>query len=198
LILKYLPKPSIKFVICWDLNVSFLTDPNLNLQLILLLQFYNMFNIIDFSTRTTKNFSSTGNILIDYYRVNYFEVFPLIKGHSDHAVQYLVTTTKWVMWVEQWEWRGDAEKDVRFTHKCNFIFAPKKRMTLPMPFGHKFSSPLYWILPKSESIVKLTCNIMKWTEYIMGINWYLRISDTVGEVSHKLVIINGDNCNCGK
>jgi len=39
---------------------------------------------------------------------------------------------------------------------------------------------------------------MEGTEYIVGINWYLRISDTVGEVSHKLVIINGFNCNCGK
>jgi len=74
----------------WDLNVNFLIDPNLNLQLMLLLQFYNMFHIIDFSTRTTKNSSSADNILIDYCRVNSFKVFPSINGLSDDAVQYIV------------------------------------------------------------------------------------------------------------
>lgn len=64
-------------------------------------------------------------------------------------------------------------------------------MTLPVPLGHKFSNPLYCILPKSENTVKLTYNIMKGTEYVVGINWYLIISGTLGEVSHKLVIING-------
>jgi hypothetical protein len=49
-----------------------------------------MFHVIDFPTRTTKISSSTDNILIDYRRVNSFEVFPLINGVSDHAVQYLV------------------------------------------------------------------------------------------------------------
>ena len=49
-----------------------------------------MFHIIDFSTRTTKISSSTDNILIDYCRVNSFEVFPLINGLSDYAVQSLV------------------------------------------------------------------------------------------------------------
>jgi hypothetical protein len=39
---------------------------------------------------------------------------------------------------------------------------------------------------------------MKGTEYIVGIDWYLRTADTIGEVSHKVIVINGFNCNCGK
>jgi hypothetical protein len=86
-----LHKPSIKFVICGDLNVNFLTDSNLNLQITLLLQSYIMFHTIDFPTRTTKNFSSAiDNICIDYCKVNSFEVLPLINGLSDHDAPYLV------------------------------------------------------------------------------------------------------------
>lgn len=75
-------EPSIKFVILGDLNVNFLTDSNLNLQITLLLQSHIVFHTIDFPTRTNKNFSSA--IDNDYCRVNSFEVFPLTNGLSDH------------------------------------------------------------------------------------------------------------------
>jgi len=91
LILKNLHEPSIKFLIFGDLNVNFLTDSNLNLQITLLLQSYIMFHTIYFPTRTNKNFSSAiDSIWIDYCRVNSFEVFPLINGLSDHDAPYLV------------------------------------------------------------------------------------------------------------
>jgi hypothetical protein len=86
-----LHEPSIKFVICGDLKVNFLTDCNLNLQIALPLQSYIMFHTRDFPTRTNKNFSSAmDNICIDYCRVNSFELFPLINGLSDHDAPYLV------------------------------------------------------------------------------------------------------------
>jgi hypothetical protein len=84
-ILKYLHEPS------GDLNVDFLTDSNLNLQITLLLQSYITFHTIDFPTRTTKNFSSAiGNICIDYCRVNFYDMFALINGLFDHDVPYLI------------------------------------------------------------------------------------------------------------
>jgi len=90
LILKYLHKPKVEFIIYGDFNVNFLIDSSSAWQLTLLLQSYNLFHIIDFPTRTTKVSSSAiDNIFIDYSRINSFKVFSLINGLSDHEAQYL-------------------------------------------------------------------------------------------------------------
>jgi len=90
LILKYLHKPKVEFIIYGDLNVNFLIDSSSAQQLTLLLQSCNFFHIIDFPTRMTKvSNSATDNIFIDYNRINSFKVFSLINGLSDHEAQYL-------------------------------------------------------------------------------------------------------------
>jgi len=58
LILKYVYKPKVEFIICGDFNVNFLIDSGSAQQLTLLLQSYNLFHIIDFPTRMTKVSSS--------------------------------------------------------------------------------------------------------------------------------------------
>jgi len=55
LILKYLYKSKVEFIICGYLNVNFLIDSSSAQQLTLLLQSYNLFHVIDFPTRTTKS-----------------------------------------------------------------------------------------------------------------------------------------------
>ena len=85
LILKYLYKPKFEFVICGDFNVNFLIDSSSARQLIFLLQSYNLFHVVDFPTRTTKDSGTAiDNIFIDFSRLNSFQIFPSISGLSDH------------------------------------------------------------------------------------------------------------------
>jgi len=71
LILKFLYKQKLEYVICSDSNVNFLIDSSSAQQLTLLLQSYNLFHITDFPTRMTKiSFSAMDNIFIDYTRIN--------------------------------------------------------------------------------------------------------------------------------
>ena len=91
--LKSLYKQKLEYIICSDFNVNFLVDSGSAQQLTLLLQSYNLFHITVFPTRLTKNsFSAMDNILIDYTRINSFQVF-LITGVSDHEAQYLCVNT---------------------------------------------------------------------------------------------------------
>jgi hypothetical protein len=54
------------------------------------LQSYNLFHVVDFPTRITKDSSSAiDNIFMEYGRVNTFQVFSLANGLSDHEAQYL-------------------------------------------------------------------------------------------------------------
>ena len=88
LILKYLHKSKVEFIICCDFNVNFLIPSSSAQQLTLLLQSYNLFHTIYFLTRMTK-VSSLAIDNIDYSRINSFKVFSLINGLSDHEAQYL-------------------------------------------------------------------------------------------------------------
>jgi len=58
LILKYLYKPKVEFIIRGDFNVNYLIDSSSAQQLTLILQSYNVFHTIDFPTRMTKVSSS--------------------------------------------------------------------------------------------------------------------------------------------
>jgi hypothetical protein len=90
LILEYLYKPKIEFIICGDFNVTFLIDASPVQQLILLMQSYKLFHIVDFPTRTTKDSSTAiDNIFIYFGRINSFQIFSLTNGLSGNEVQYL-------------------------------------------------------------------------------------------------------------
>jgi len=71
LILKYLQKLKLEFIMCGDFNVHFFIDSRYAQQLTLLLQSYKLFHIIDFPTRMTKGSSSaTVNIFFYYSRIH--------------------------------------------------------------------------------------------------------------------------------
>jgi len=76
---------------CGDLNANFLIGSNITLQLVLLLQSYNMFHTVDFPTGTS-NVSSTATdiIFIDYSRINSFKILSVINDLSDHDAPFLV------------------------------------------------------------------------------------------------------------
>jgi len=58
-----------------------------------LLQTYNMAQLVDIPTRTHKTSSrAIDNIFIDYTRINFFQISPSINGLSDHNTQYLILT----------------------------------------------------------------------------------------------------------
>jgi hypothetical protein len=91
IVCKSLYKPKIEFILCGDFNVNFLEDGGLKMQLALLMQPCNIFHIVEFPTRISKNTSTaTNNIFIDNTRSNSFIVTPISNGLSDHHAQCLV------------------------------------------------------------------------------------------------------------
>jgi hypothetical protein len=90
ILLKYLFKPKSKIILCGDFNVNFLVNSSTAHHMISLCQSYNLFHVVDFPTRITKDSSSAiDNILMDYTRLNTFQVFSLANGLSDHEAQHL-------------------------------------------------------------------------------------------------------------
>jgi hypothetical protein len=68
-----------EFIICGDLNVGFSEDSNSRLQVSCLLQPYNLFHAVDFSTRfNNTSCSIIDSIFIDKSRVNLFKVLPIM------------------------------------------------------------------------------------------------------------------------
>jgi hypothetical protein len=90
-VLRNLYSPNVKFIICGDFNVDYLTDNTRKSQLNSLLNTYNLFNIVDFPTRIQKSTrSAIDNIFIDYSRLRTSSITPISNGLSDHDPQ-LVT-----------------------------------------------------------------------------------------------------------
>ena len=76
---------------CGDLNANFLIRSNITLQLVLLLQSYNMFHTVNFPTGTSNvSCTATDNTFIDYSGINSLKILSVINGLSDHNAQFLV------------------------------------------------------------------------------------------------------------
>jgi hypothetical protein len=91
IILKFIYKPKSEIILCGDFNVNFLENSDKVHQVISLLQTYNLFRVVDFPTRITKNSSTAiDNIFLDYCRLNTYQVFSVFSGLSDHDAQYLI------------------------------------------------------------------------------------------------------------
>jgi exonuclease III len=90
-ILKYIYKPKFEIIACGDFNVNFLENSSKLHQIIFLFQSYNLFQVVDFPTRITKDSSTAiDSIFLNYSRLNIFQVFSIINGLSDHDAQYLI------------------------------------------------------------------------------------------------------------
>jgi hypothetical protein len=78
-------------MLCGDINVNFLVDSNYKMELITLLQSYNMTNVIEFPTRINEGHGTAiDGIFIDVSRANHFTVASISNGLSDHDAQYIV------------------------------------------------------------------------------------------------------------
>jgi hypothetical protein len=60
-VLKFLHKPKSEFLICGDFNVNILGENGHKRQLVLLLQSYNTFHIVQLPTRITETSSSAND-----------------------------------------------------------------------------------------------------------------------------------------
>ena len=90
-VLNFLHKTKTEFIITGDFNVNFLNESERKTQLLLLLNSFNLFNIVQQPTRITQNNSSLiDNIFIDNKRKYSYEVFQMINGLSDHDAQCLI------------------------------------------------------------------------------------------------------------
>jgi hypothetical protein len=87
--LKYLYKPKAEFLICRDINTSYLIESSRKNQLSLLTT-HNLSHTVDFATRI-QNKSSTAidNIFVDNSTLNSSYISPLINCLSDHDAQFL-------------------------------------------------------------------------------------------------------------
>jgi endonuclease/exonuclease/phosphatase family metal-dependent hydrolase len=84
-VLKFLQKAKTEFIICGDFNTNFLNETVHKTQLLLLLQTFNVYNIVQFPTRIAENSSSLiDNIFIDNIKRNSYDVVSITNGLSDH------------------------------------------------------------------------------------------------------------------
>jgi hypothetical protein len=89
--LIYLCKPRTELMLCGDLHVNFLMNSNYKLELTVLLQSYNMTNVIEFPTRINGGHGTAiDGIFINVSRANHFTVASISNGLSDHEAQYIV------------------------------------------------------------------------------------------------------------
>ena len=93
-ILQSLYSPILHFIICGDVNINYLLGSAHKHQLDNLLLSYNLYNIINLTTRV-QNTSATAidNIFIDVSQFESYTVNSIINGVSDHDAQLLIINT---------------------------------------------------------------------------------------------------------
>jgi hypothetical protein len=78
-------------MVCGDLNVNFLMNRNYKMELTILLQSYNMTNVIEFPTRINGGHGTAIDGLFIYVsRANHFTVASISNGLYDLEVHYIV------------------------------------------------------------------------------------------------------------
>jgi len=90
-ILKSHYRVDLKFIICGDININYLSDGDRKRQLDAMLLTYGLASIVYFPTRS-QGFSSTAidNIFIDTNQLMNYSVSPLYNGLADHDAQLLI------------------------------------------------------------------------------------------------------------
>jgi hypothetical protein len=81
----------LKFIICGDINIDYLTNSNKKRQLDAMLLSYNLSAIVHFPTRI-QNQSKTAinNIFTDIHKITNYTVSLISIGLSDHTAQLLI------------------------------------------------------------------------------------------------------------
>jgi hypothetical protein len=89
-VLKFLHKPKCEFLVCGDFNVNFLDESAYKRKLVLLLQSYNAYYIVEFPTRITETSTSAIDIFLDRARMKSYNLISMNNSLSDHDAQCLV------------------------------------------------------------------------------------------------------------
>jgi exonuclease III len=85
---QHLRSKNIRLIICGDTNINYLTENYKKEKIQLVLDTYNLDQIIDFPTRTSSNSSSLiDNFFLDRNIHKNFSVYPVINGLSHHDGQ---------------------------------------------------------------------------------------------------------------
>ena len=89
-ILKSLYRVDLKFIICGDINIDYLTQDDRKRQLDAMLLTYNLASIVHFPTRS-QGCSSTAidNIFTDTNQFLNYTIFPPYNGLAEHDAQLL-------------------------------------------------------------------------------------------------------------
>jgi hypothetical protein len=86
--LQHLWSKNIRLIICGDAHINYLTENYRKEKIQLVLDTYNLDQVIDFATRTSLNSSSlTDNFFLDRNTHKNLSVYPVINGLSDHDGQ---------------------------------------------------------------------------------------------------------------
>ena len=92
-ILKSHYRVDLKFIICGDININYLSDGDRKRQLNAMLLTYSLASIVYFPTRS-QGFSSTAidniRVFIDTNQLTNYSVSPLYNGLADHDAQLLI------------------------------------------------------------------------------------------------------------
>jgi len=89
-VLQFIYSPSLRIIICGDININYLLISEQRKQLDNLLLLYSLVGVVDFPTRITNTSSSSiDNVFIDVSGFHDYTVFPFPNGLSDHDAQIL-------------------------------------------------------------------------------------------------------------
>jgi hypothetical protein len=89
-VLQFIYSPSLRIIICGDININYLLISEQRKQLDNLLLLYNLVGVVDFPTRITDTSSSSiDNVFIYLSGFHDYTVFPFPNGLSDHDAQIL-------------------------------------------------------------------------------------------------------------
>jgi exonuclease III len=94
-VLQKLYNPTLKIIICGDINVDYRVENERKKQLNNILHSFNLTSIITFPTRVqNKSATTIDNIFIDPSRFKEYSVIPIPNGLSDHDAQLLTIRQK--------------------------------------------------------------------------------------------------------
>jgi hypothetical protein len=90
-ILNQLYTNSINIIICGDININYLDNTNIRLELHSLLASYDLYSTVDFPTRISNCLSTViDNVFNDKFKNTNFTIKPRSIGLSDHDAQILI------------------------------------------------------------------------------------------------------------
>jgi hypothetical protein len=81
----------VEFILCRDISVNYLRENKNKSKLNMIMNTYNLEQVVDFPTRIFKDkVSQLNNIFLDRTKLHCISVYPIQNGLSDHDAQFLI------------------------------------------------------------------------------------------------------------